>query len=487
MPTLDIDRINSEDHADRKHAAVKGRRSATMDPGEALSLLARQKTQLHEPLEGVDKFTASSIVTLFGGLLLLMASGLAYALGTISPYIVSYFRMYCRYDVNYDTFYPLQALTEISCSCTYPVANFLVVAVFNGRSRPALSIGAVLGIGLLCLCVVIEVPPYAFIVMYAVGAGLVKGFYKQCSLVAGWSHLGARKGLVSGIILGGYGVGGSLYGLYYQRNIDQLNEEPVEDVHDGNLYFDKSIGARYPEIHKQVCLIMLVVSVIAIAMVSNYVPPTTPAPFRARRSSFHDMTPAKRERLTVLGNRYGVRRNQGDDHHPASETDSLSGRDVQHYERQIEKDLADELEAEEQASTFKLLLSNKFLLIYVMSVTQFMYPIYFDVIFKEIGQHYIDDDALLTKIGSIAQACNSVGRVLTGFALDYVSAKKANYAILAVMVAQILTLHIAVRHWQLYLYACMAIMGAEGAYTSLQAVLIMQQFGLKRGPEIFAY
>lgn len=31
-----------------------------------------------------------------------------------------------------------------------------------------------------------------------------------------------------------------------------------------------------------------------------------------------------------------------------------------------------------------------------------MYPFYFDVIFKEIGEYYIDDDDLLTYIGSIA-------------------------------------------------------------------------------------
>lgn len=30
-------------------------------------------------------------------------------------------------------------------------------------------------------------------------------------------------------------------------------------------------------------------------------------------------------------------------------------------------------------------------------------------------------------------------------------------------------------------------MGCEGSYVTLQAVIIMQQFGLKRGPEVYAY
>lgn len=78
-------------------------------------------------------------------------------------------------------------------------------------------------------------------------------------------------------------------------------------------------------------------------------------------------------------------------------------------------------------------------------------------------------------------------RLLTGFILDFVSAKKANYVIITLMMLHILTLHIAVQHWRLYMISSMVIMGCEGAYTSLQAVLIMQQFGLKRGPEVFAY
>ena len=109
-------------------------------------------------------------------------------------------------------------------------------------------------------------------------------------------------------------------------------------------------------------------------------------------------------------------------------------------ERRIEKDFDDEIEAERKASTFSLLKSRKFLLIYCMSITEFIYPMYFNAIFKEIGQYYIDDDDLLTKIGSIAQAFNSLFRFGSGFILDYVSAKKLNYVVIVTMIIQLLTL-----------------------------------------------
>lgn len=101
------------------------------------------------------------------------------------------------------------------------------------------------------------------------------------------------------------------------------------------------------------------------------------------------MTPAKRERLEVLGRKYTLHiRNQGDQVHPVTEPDSdisLSDHELDNFERRIERDFEMELDAEENASTIKLLKSKKFLLIYAMSVTEFLYPIYFDLIFKEIG------------------------------------------------------------------------------------------------------
>lgn len=71
--------------------------------------------------------------------------------------------------------------------------------------------------------------------------------------------------------------------------------------------------------------------------------------------------------------------------HPDPEADSLSEDQISNFERQIERDFDNELEAEKRASTFRLLTSRKFMLIYFMSMTEFLYPIYFNAIFKEIG------------------------------------------------------------------------------------------------------
>ena len=108
LANIEMDKLDREDYLERNfNDLLKGRQGITRDRSEALSLLTRQRIKTDSKIIGVDKITFKSILTLVGGLILMMTSGLAYALGTISPYIVSYFRINLRYDVNYDTFYPL--------------------------------------------------------------------------------------------------------------------------------------------------------------------------------------------------------------------------------------------------------------------------------------------------------------------------------------------------------------------------------------------
>ena len=59
------------------------------------------------PLPGINMITKQSVMTLFGGFILLILSGLALCVGAVIPYIVSLYRYHLRYDVNYDTFQPL--------------------------------------------------------------------------------------------------------------------------------------------------------------------------------------------------------------------------------------------------------------------------------------------------------------------------------------------------------------------------------------------
>lgn len=107
-----------------------------------------------------------------------MITGLSMCLGAILPYIVSYYRMYLNFDVNYDTFQPVQTLTEITAAFSFPISNFLIDYIFDKKVRPVIFIGAIFGLGFQYASVTFHVGPYIFIMLYTLGAGIIKGFYK---------------------------------------------------------------------------------------------------------------------------------------------------------------------------------------------------------------------------------------------------------------------------------------------------------------------
>ena len=75
---------------------------------------------------------------------------------------------------------------------------------------------------------------------------------------------------MSGLILSGYGLGGSIFSIYYNMRVDELGENPKLDKSDGNMYFPEVVGQRYPRIHKEVCLGMLLATIISIILLTNY-------------------------------------------------------------------------------------------------------------------------------------------------------------------------------------------------------------------------
>jgi MFS family permease len=55
--------------------------------------------------------------------------------------------------------------------------------------------------------------PWVFFWVYSMGFGICKGCLYPCALIAAWTHLPARKGLASGIIVSGMGVGAFIFGI----------------------------------------------------------------------------------------------------------------------------------------------------------------------------------------------------------------------------------------------------------------------------------
>ena len=67
--------------------------------------------------------------------------------------------------------------------------------------------GGTLSLSMVLLCSYLQ-NPTAFIYLYSISFGIGKAFMYSAALQAGWSHLQGRIGMVSGLIICGFGFGG---------------------------------------------------------------------------------------------------------------------------------------------------------------------------------------------------------------------------------------------------------------------------------------
>ena len=65
-------------------------------------------------------------------------------------------------------------------------------------------------------------------------------------LVAGWSWLPERKGLVTGLVVSALGTGSFFFSLLSLKVVNPTNEVPTVHAADGSIYFDESVAARVP-------------------------------------------------------------------------------------------------------------------------------------------------------------------------------------------------------------------------------------------------
>lgn len=76
----------------------------------------------------------------------------------------------------------------------------------------------------------------AFMVIFAVSFGICNGLAYTIPLKVGWDHFPKNKGLVSGIVIGGFGLGSFIFGLISTLLINPDNSKPNVKVGSLNLY-----------------------------------------------------------------------------------------------------------------------------------------------------------------------------------------------------------------------------------------------------------
>lgn len=116
-------------------------------------------------------------------------------------------------------------------------------------SRPIVALGGLIACTSVAAAASIA-NPVVFFLFYAAGFGIGKGFLYPSPLKASWSHLPGRKGLVSGFIVSGLGLGAFIYGIVVNILVNPENLSPVKTEIKSGVYeyvFEKTVSDRVPK------------------------------------------------------------------------------------------------------------------------------------------------------------------------------------------------------------------------------------------------
>ena len=105
-----------------------------------------------------------------------------------------------------------------------------------------------------------------FIKYYGLMFGCGIGLMYFTPLMAGWEWFPDRKGMVSGIIIGGFGFGSFIFGLIAMELVNPENKDPIK-VQDGDPLFEKEIAERVPFMLRTLCLIWVILISLGILMI----------------------------------------------------------------------------------------------------------------------------------------------------------------------------------------------------------------------------
>lgn len=85
-----------------------------------------------------------------------------------------------------------------------------------------------------------------YLTCYTLMNGIGTGMCYLVPIICGWEHFPARRGLVTGICLAGFGFGTFIFARISSAIVNPYHEQPIDDpTHDMNFY-EYDVAMRVP-------------------------------------------------------------------------------------------------------------------------------------------------------------------------------------------------------------------------------------------------
>lgn len=357
--------------------------------------------------------TLKGSLVLVGGFLVHLTLGTGFTFGNMSPYLTSYLHI----KVGQSNVSSTDAVWGYAMTVFGQGALMTVGGLLNNKIGPRLTtvIGCIIAsTGVAVTYYTINDSLGAMVATYGLMFGVGIGIAYVPALATGMRWFPKNKGLVNGIVVGGFGLGAFVFAQVQTAYLNPRNRHP----NDQGYFTDPLVLERVPNVFLLLSSVYAALQLIGCILLFSHdiddkesIPLVDTSKPAMIASSDHCVSTS-----SLADSTYGSVTEPEEDSNP---------KQLEEYEKELPPKVTKEPElAVLPCYTPKEMLKCK--QFYILWFTFFLnnqIVTYINSMYKAYGQTFIRDDQFLATVGAVAAVFNSSGRVLWGWVMDKSSYK----------------------------------------------------------------
>jgi len=375
------------------------------------------------------------ILTIIGGFCMHLVLGSMYTWASILPYIGSKLHYY-NPDTTLESTLFFIPINELAINFTMPLGGVL---------EKKMSGKLLMLIGTFCIGMGNIVCAYGkniFMIIlgdFIIGGG--SGLVYMVPLKNAWNYFPEQKGLVSGIIVCGFGLSSFIFSY-----VSKIIANPLDKESNDEGFLGRSVTKRVTRMFIWFAIIYSLLGIIAAMLYITYKPDT-------------------------------------------EETELVENRAITDYDTISRIQLTKIEEKNERNETLgRALFSKQFFLLFLMPFLSSTFGLFTVNALKLFGNKCDIDDYTLTIAASIAGLANGFSRPFWGYLLDIWSFKKTYYTLCVYQFFLAISIYFTpMLHKYVYLIWCFLTLWGQGCYFTIFPAVTRHIFGERLSTELYGF
>lgn len=359
-----------------------------------------------------------SYLGVLGSILYHTVLGSFYTWGCISIYCTSYLRQF-HPSVTTHTLSLFLTARTVSLLFMNPIGTY-----FDQKFGPKLGmlIGAIFFGGAVYFTSTSH-SPAIYILGLGIGFGVPNGFGYVPAISTSWKHFPKSKGIISGIIFFGFGIGSFIFSFVSKELVNPNNIKPTNI--NGEYIFPLEVANNVPHMLRVLGVIWVIIMLVSLVLIKEIYDMEEESPLVSASASSRKTS---RSRLNSVvaelhSDVIGHFRSSYFQHYE-EENNEKDALEVEMFPFANKNSVGNEEYIANCTSVSAGLKSSQFLLALYMFTSSTLLDYTVLLMYKELGNRYGYDDAFLTTIGSIIGLCNATGRLFWGYIMQKIPFKK---------------------------------------------------------------